>query len=66
VPYADVNPARLPDAVGFVGAASIGCRFMTSFDGIVDQARVRPVRLLRSHGILSSRRSSGWAAPTVF
>src|SRR5207249_5180632 len=41
VPYADVNLVRLPDAVGFVEAASMGCRFMTSFHGIVDQAQVK-------------------------
>ena len=41
VPWADVNLARLPDALGFDVAASLGCRFMTAFRGLVDQARVR-------------------------
>ena len=41
VPWADVNLARLPDAMGFVEAASLGCRFMTAWRGLVDQAGVR-------------------------
>ncbi len=41
VPWADVNLARLPDGLGFVAAASLGCRFMTSFRGLVDQAELR-------------------------
>jgi D-arabinose 1-dehydrogenase-like Zn-dependent alcohol dehydrogenase len=50
VPYADVNLVRLPDAVGFVEAASMGCRFMTSFHGVVDQAEVRPGEWVAVHG----------------
>src|SRR5438132_1952470 len=50
VPYADVNLVRLPDAVGFVEAASMGCRFMTSFHGIVDRAQVRPGEWVAVHG----------------
>ena len=50
MPYADVNLVRLPDAVGFVEAASMGCRFMTSFHGIVDQAQVRPGEWVAVHG----------------
>jgi len=50
VPYADVNLVRLPDSVGFVEAASMGCRFMTSFHGIVDQAQVRPGEWVAVHG----------------
>jgi D-arabinose 1-dehydrogenase-like Zn-dependent alcohol dehydrogenase len=50
VPYADVNLVRLPDSVEFVEAASMGCRFMTSFHGIVDQAQVRPGEWVAVHG----------------
>jgi len=39
---ADVNLVRLPDSVSFVDAAGMGCRFITSYHGIVDQAAVRP------------------------
>jgi alcohol dehydrogenase len=50
VPYADVNLVRLPDGIGFVEAASMGCRFMTSFHGIVDQAQVRAGEWVAVHG----------------
>ena len=42
VPRADQNMVRLADKIDFVEAASMGCRFMTSFHGVVDQAQVRP------------------------
>ena len=38
--YADVNLVRLPDEMNFQTAASLGCRFATSFRAIVDQGRV--------------------------
>jgi D-arabinose 1-dehydrogenase-like Zn-dependent alcohol dehydrogenase len=50
VPHADVNLVRLPDEVGFVEAASMGCRFMTSFHGVVDQAQVRAGEWVAVHG----------------
>ncbi|HBY64160.1 MAG TPA: alcohol dehydrogenase [Solibacterales bacterium] len=40
VSRADLNLVALPGNVSFVEAASIGCRFMTSWHGLVDQARV--------------------------
>src|SRR5439155_24958 len=40
VPFADVNLVPLPESIGFVEAASMGCRYMTSFHGLVDQAKV--------------------------
>lgn len=40
VSRADVNLVRLPDSISFVDAASMGCRFATSWHGVVDQARV--------------------------
>ncbi len=42
VPFADLNLVALPKSVDFVEAASMGCRFMTSFHGIVDRAQVKP------------------------
>jgi D-arabinose 1-dehydrogenase-like Zn-dependent alcohol dehydrogenase len=39
--YADVNLVELPASVGFTDAASLGCRYMAAFHGLVDQARVR-------------------------
>lgn len=41
VRYADVNLVRLPESMSFVDAASLGCRYMAAFRGIVDQANVR-------------------------
>jgi len=40
VPHADVNIVQLPEALGFDEAASLGCRFMTSFAALVDAARL--------------------------
>ncbi len=42
VRFADVNLVALPESLGFVAAASLGCRYIAAFHGIVDQARVRP------------------------
>ncbi len=42
VPSADSTLVRLPDEVEALDAASLGCRYMTSYHGIVDQAGVRP------------------------
>jgi D-arabinose 1-dehydrogenase-like Zn-dependent alcohol dehydrogenase len=42
VPNADVNLIRLPEGVDFVTAASLGCRYMTAYHGVVDRAQVRP------------------------
>ncbi len=40
VPHADVNIVALPETLGFDAAASLGCRFMTSFAALVDAARL--------------------------
>jgi alcohol dehydrogenase len=40
VPHADVNIVRLPEGLGFDEAASLGCRFMTSFAALIDKARL--------------------------
>ncbi len=37
----NVNLVKLPDAVSFPVAASLGCRFITAYHGIVDQAAVQ-------------------------
>lgn len=50
VDYADTNLVELPDALDFVTAASLGCRFVTSFRAIVDQARVGPGEWVAVHG----------------
>jgi alcohol dehydrogenase len=48
--YADINLVRLPDEVDFTTAASLGCRFVTSFRGIVDRAHVLPGEWVAVHG----------------
>lgn len=50
VPHADVNLVRLPDALGFVEAAALGCRYMTSFAALVDKAGLRPGESLAVFG----------------
>jgi len=42
VDYADVNLVALPEGLDFVTAASLGCRFATSFRAVVSQGRVAP------------------------
>jgi len=50
VPFADVNLVRLPESVDFVEGASMGCRYMTAFHAIVDQAGVRAGEWVAVHG----------------
>ena len=50
VNYAEINLVRLPDEVDFVTAASLGCRFVTSFRAIVDQGRVSAGQWVAVHG----------------
>jgi len=50
VRYADINLVRLPDSVDFVTAASLGCRFATSFRAVVDQGRIAGGQWLAVHG----------------
>lgn len=41
IDFADINLVRLPDTISYATAASLGCRFATSFRAIVDQAQVQ-------------------------
>jgi alcohol dehydrogenase len=50
VRYADVNLVRLPDELGWVTGASLGCRFVTAFRAVVDQGRIAPGEWLAVHG----------------
>jgi D-arabinose 1-dehydrogenase-like Zn-dependent alcohol dehydrogenase len=50
VPNADANLVAMPDDVGFEEGASMGCRFMTSYHGVVDRAQVRPGEWVAVHG----------------
>ncbi|MBQ9351001.1 MULTISPECIES: zinc-dependent alcohol dehydrogenase family protein [unclassified Phyllobacterium] len=50
VDFADTNLVSLPDTLDFATAASLGCRFVTSFRAVVDQARVKPGEWVVVHG----------------
>lgn len=50
IQYANINLVRLPESVGFETAASLGCRFVTSFRAIVDQGKVRAGEWVAVHG----------------
>jgi len=47
---ADFNLVGLPEEIDFVTAASLGCRFITSFRAVVDQAKVRAGEWVAVHG----------------
>ena len=48
--FADINLVRLPETLDFTTAASLGCRFVTSFRGIVDRAQLLPGEWVAVHG----------------
>lgn len=41
VPLAERNVVHIPEEISFKDAAALGCRFMTAFHGIVDQAKIQ-------------------------
>jgi alcohol dehydrogenase len=47
---ADLNLVRLLDGLSFETAATLGCRFATSFRAVVDQARVSADQWVAVHG----------------
>lgn len=72
--YADVNLVALPDTLTFDTAASLGCRFVTSFRAVVGQVRVSAGQWVAVHGcggvglsaimIASAAGASGFAVVT--
>jgi len=48
--YADINLVALPETLDFTTAASLGCRFVTSFRAVVDQGRVSGGQWVAVHG----------------
>ncbi len=50
IDHAELNLVGLPDDMAFSTAASLGCRFVTSFRAVVDQGRVGPDQWLAVHG----------------
>jgi len=50
IDYADANLVSLPDEIDLVTAASLGCRFATSFRAVADQGRVARGQWVAVHG----------------
>ena len=48
--HADLNLVTLPEPVGSAAAASLGCRFVTSFRAVVDQGKVVAGQWVAVHG----------------
>lgn len=48
--HADVNLVTLPESIDYATAASLGCRFATSFRAIVFQGRTQPGDWVAVHG----------------
>lgn len=47
---ADINLVALPDSLDFTTAASLGCRFATSFRAVVDQGKTSAGQWVAVHG----------------
>jgi alcohol dehydrogenase len=50
IDFAAANLVALPNAITDSTAASLGCRFATSFRAVVDQARLQPGEWIAVHG----------------
>ncbi len=50
IQYADINLVKIPDEIDYTTAASLGCRFATSFRGVVDQGKIQDGEWLVVHG----------------
>lgn len=50
IKYADINLVKLPKEIDFVTAASLGCRFITSFRAVIDQGKVAAGQWVAVHG----------------
>ncbi len=50
IQQADVNLVLLPEDIDYVTAASLGCRFATSFRAVVVQGRIQPGEWVAVHG----------------
>lgn len=48
--FADQNLVHLPESMDFATAASLGCRFATSFRAVADQAKVKGGEWVAVHG----------------
>ena len=51
VPAADANLVRVPEAVDSLSAASLGCRYMTSYHALVDRGKMQPGEWVAVFGV---------------
>ncbi|MFK7905109.1 MAG: zinc-dependent alcohol dehydrogenase family protein [Chitinophagales bacterium] len=50
IDFADTNLVKIPDEINDVTAATLGCRFITSYRAIVEQGKVRGGQYVAIHG----------------
>jgi alcohol dehydrogenase len=50
IDYADINLVLLPEEINYVTAASLGCRFVTSFRALVEQGKIAAGQWVAIHG----------------
>jgi alcohol dehydrogenase len=50
LPHADLNLVRLPESLGFVAAAALGCRFMTAYAAVTVHGRPAEGDWVAVHG----------------
>lgn len=50
IKLADINLVKLPNEIDFITAASLGCRFITSFRAVIDQGKVTAGQWVAVHG----------------
>lgn len=50
IDHADVNLVKLPDEIDDITAATLGCRFITSFRAIVHQGKISKGQFVAIHG----------------
>lgn len=50
IKYAAINLVHLPNEINFETAASLGCRFITSFRAVIDQGKVSAGKWVAVHG----------------
>ncbi len=50
VDYADENLVELPPTLDYVSAASLGCRFITAYRAVADQAQLQPGQWMAVYG----------------
>ena len=51
IDFADTNLVALPESISFSTAASLGCRFATSFRAVVTQGKVSAGQWVAIHGV---------------